>query len=160
LEESLPRIVLRMESDPVAGENIYQAIPEMIEFRRLRSLAGRTRSLGLGRVMLSLDAESGDLLGLTCYVKTGRWRSLHSSPPPEVDAEGILAVDLLQTREDMVFVPAEPDFIWHEESRSLRISFNDALALVFRVADCLLVGVDREGHFTDIWLLDLDLALP
>ena len=52
----------------------------------------------------------------------------------------------------------EPRFLWHEESSSLRISLCEGTALVFKVADCLMVGVDRKGRLTDFWMIGLDLA--
>lgn len=158
-EQGLPRVELRTDKKPAGGMNIYQAIPETIEFSRLVAPTGRVRTLGLGRVALSLEDKTGELVGLRCYVKTGRWKTSEAEAPPEPDAEGTLVIIHPSGEKDILFIPAEPRFVWHEESHSLRISFAMEIALLFRVADCLLAGVDRKGRLTDIWMLDLDLSL-
>jgi hypothetical protein len=158
-EPGLPRVELRVESELSKGVNIYQAIPEMVEYSRTKAIPSRVRTLGLGRVALILDAATGELVGLRCFVKTGRWRTGEAEAPPEPDAEGTLVIILPASEEDVAFLPAEPRFVWHEESRSLRISFHGDMALVFKVADRLLAGVDRTGRITDIWMLDMDLSL-
>lgn len=151
----LPRVELRTESEPVKGVSSYQAIPEMVEFTCLVPAPSRLRTLGLGRVAIILDAESGEFIGLRCFVKTGRWKT--GEAPPQADAEGALVILYPGDDEDIAFMPSEPRFSWHGESRSLRISFHGDTALVFKVADRLLAGVDRRGRLTDIWVLDLDL---
>ncbi len=155
-EPELPRVELRTESEPLKGVGSYQAIPEMVEFTRLAPTPSGVRTLGLGRVAIILDGETGELVGLRCFVKTGRWKTGEAEAPPEPDAEGALFI-LYPGGEEVAFIPSEPRFVWHEESRSLRISFHGDMALVFKVADRLLAGVDRKGRLTDIWMLDLDL---
>ena len=158
-EKELPRVELRTEREPVRGMNTYQAIPETVEFNRSRAAVGSVRTLGLGRVALTMEGETGELVGLRCHVKTGRWKTGEAEAPPEPDAEGVMAIAHPFAAEDILFLPAEPRFFWHDGSRSLRISFSAGMALVLKVADCLLAGVDRKGRLTDIWMLDLDLSL-
>lgn len=157
-EQDWPRVELRTWQKPARGENLYRAIPEEVEFRRLDAPSPRARTLALGRLVLALDRESGELSGLQCFVKTGRWRTEGTEPPPPPDAEGRLAVSYPCGEEDFSYLAAEPRFLWHEESRSLRVALREGTALAFQVADCLLVGVDREGRLTDVWMLGLDLA--
>jgi hypothetical protein len=154
-ETELPRVELRTEKEPVKGISSYQAIPELVEFMCLAPLTSGVRTLGLGRVAIILDEETGELVGMKCFVKTGRWKT--GEAPPQPDAEGALVVMYPGGDEEIAFIPAEPRFTWHEESCSLRISFQGDTALVFKVADRLLAGVDRRGRLTDIWVLDLDL---
>jgi hypothetical protein len=158
-ELELPRITLKTEVEPPQGMNIYQAIPEMVEFRRLETAPPKARTLGLGRMVITLDGENGELVALQSYVKTGRWKTGEAETPPMPDAEGALIIAYPGGTEDFAYLPAEPRFIWHDESSSLRISLGEGTALVFKVADCLLVGVDREGGLTDIWMLGIDLSL-
>jgi hypothetical protein len=158
-EPEMPRVELRTESQPVKGISLYQAIPEMVEFTRLGPVSPTVSTLGLGRAAIILDGETGELVGLRCFVKTGRWRTGEAEAPPQPDAEGRLIVTRSGGEEDVTFIPSEPRFLWHEESRSLRISFRGDMALVFKIADSLMAGVDRRGRLTDIWMLDLDLSL-
>lgn len=157
-EKGMPRVELKTAVAPPTGINTYQAIPEMVAFHRLGPLPSRTRTIGLGRMLLSLDDDGGELFGLQSHVKTGRWKT-ETDPLPAVDAEGSLVILHPGGEDEMVFVSADPGFTWHEESQSLHISLSEGTALIFRVASCLLVGVDREGRLTDIWMLDLDLNL-
>lgn len=150
---------MKTDETPPVGANSYQAIPEMVEFTRRDAPPASVRTLALGRVALALDGESGELAGLQCYVKTGRWKREEESPPLMPDAEGVLFLEPPGGNESLTYLPVEPRFLWHEASSSLRISLAEGAALVFKVASCLLVGVDREGRLTDIWLTDLDLAL-
>jgi len=157
-EEGMPRVELRTSVVPPPGINTYQAIPEMVAFHRLGPLPSKTRTIGLGRMLLSLDDDGGELFGLQSHVKTGRWKT-EPDPLPAVDAEGSLAIQHPGCENELVFFSADPGFSWHEESQSLHISLQEGTALIFKVASCLLVGVDREGRLTDIWMLDLDLSL-
>ncbi len=154
----LPRVALKTEVEPPPGLNTYQAIPEMVEFHRLGPIPARTRALALGRVLISVDPEGGEVVGLQSHVKTGRWRT-DQEPLPVADAEGSLVILHPGGDEDLVFLAAEPRFTWHEESNALHISLGGETALVFKVASCLLAGVDRKGRLADIWMLDLDLSL-
>ncbi len=158
-EGRFPRVVLETDREPPRGLNLYQAIPEMVEFRRLERPPSRVRTIGLGRLVVVVDAEVGELVGLQSFVRTGRWKTEGTEEPPAPDARGILRFPALARDEDLAFYPAEPEYLWHEESASLRISIVDGVALVFEVADCLLAGVDREGSISDFWLLDLDLRV-
>jgi len=153
-----PRVRLDTDGIPPLGLNSYQPIPEMVEFTRLDAGAPRLRSLALGRVVIALHEESGEFMSLQSYVKTGRWKR-EDEPPREPDAEGVMYIELPPGSESLLFVNAEPRFLWHEDSSSLRISFREGMALAFRVADCIMAGVDRMGRLTDIWLLDLELEV-
>jgi hypothetical protein len=157
-ETELPRVELKTTVVPPTGINTYQAIPEMVAFHRLGQLPSKTRTIGLGRMLISLDDDGGELVGLQSHVKTGRWKT-EPEPLPVADASGSLVILHPGGEGDFVFVGADPRFTWHEESQSLHISLGEGTALVFEVASCLLVGVDREGRLTDIWMLDLDLSL-
>ncbi|RJP30372.1 MAG: hypothetical protein C4536_10070 [Actinobacteria bacterium] len=157
-DDEMPRVELKTAVEPPLGINTYQAIPEMVEFHRLGPIPLSTRTLALGRMLLSLDGDGGEVVGLQSYVKTGRWKS-EQEPLPAVDAAGCLVILLPSGVDDPVFIAAEPGFAWHEDSRFLRISLGGETALVFQVASCLLAGVDRAGRLTDIWMLDLDLSL-
>jgi hypothetical protein len=159
-EKDLPRVKLRTSDKPPGGMNSYEAIPEMVEFRRAGPPPARVRTLALGRLALSLEEESGELVGLRSYVKTGRWKTGEAEPPPEPDAEGILEIDYPRGAGGFSYLPSQPLYLWHEESASLRISLDEGAALVFKVADCLMAGVDRKGRLTDVWMLGLELAAP
>ncbi len=152
-----PRVRLVVGPEPPAGENTYQAIPEMVEFRLAEKVPAGVHTLAMGRLAIAVDGGSGALAGLQCHVRTARWR--HGEPPPEPDAEGVLVLEFTPGADGFAYLPAELRFLWHEESSSLRINLQDGLALVFKVADCLMAGIDRSGSLTDIWLLRLDLAL-
>ena len=154
----LPRVALKTEVEPPPGLNTYQAIPELVEFHRLGPLPSKTRSIALGRVLLSLDAEGGEFVGLQSHVKTGRWKT-DQEPLPVADAEGSLVILHPEGEEGLSFLAADPHFTWHDESSSLHISLGGETALVFKIASCLLAGVDRKGRLSDIWMLDLDLSL-
>ena len=106
-----------------------------------------------------VDVADGELVGLQSYVKTGRWKTQASEAPPHPDARGVLSFISHSEGEELAYFPAEPRFIWHEGTLSLRITISDDTALVFEVADCLLAGVDRRGGITDFWMLDLELRL-
>jgi hypothetical protein len=93
-----------------------------------------------------------------CHVRTGRWKR-EEEPPPEPDAEGTLLVEGAAGEDGITFVPSDPAFYWHDESSWLHILIKPGLALVFKVGDCLLAGVDAGGTLTDIWMLGLELAL-
>ena len=157
-EDWYPRVRLDTQAEPPRGTNIYRSIPEMVEFAPLDPAGGGLRSLALGRVLISLRGESSEFAGLQSYVKTGRWKRAEE-PPGEPDAQGVMYIDLPPGGESPVFVSAEPRFLWHEESSSLRITLAEGMALLLRVADCVSVGVDRDGRLTDIWLLELDLEV-
>jgi hypothetical protein len=156
--EVLPRVRLKAGETPPPGTNIYQAIPEMVEFRQVDTQAAGVCTLAIGRLALTLDSESGELVGVRSYVKTGRWRKGEKEPPPEPDAEGVLFLEHPCGEDGFAHIPAELRFIWYEESSSLRISLGEGAALILKVADCLMVGVDREGHLADFWLLGIDLS--
>lgn len=143
---------------PPLGINTYKAIPEMVAFHRLGPLPSSTSTIGLGRILLSLDGDGGELFGIQSHVKTGRWKT-ETDPLPAADAEGSLVILDPSGGDELVFISADPRFTWHEESQSLHISLSEGTALIFKVASCLLVGVDRGGRLTDIWMLDLDLSL-
>jgi hypothetical protein len=157
--KTLPQVRLITDQEPPRGINVYQAIPEMVEFRRMGAPPAGVCTLAMGRLALALDKENGELVGLQCYVKTGRWKRSEEWPALVPDAAGILVLEHTCGEEGFAYFEAELRFLWHEESSSLRITLAEGMALVFRVADCLLAGVDREGRLTDIWLLGLDLAL-
>lgn len=154
---ALPRVEVRPELPPALGMNLYVAIPETVEYRRLDLPPCRTLTLGLGRLAVSVAAESREIASLFCHVKTGRWRTDGVEPPPEPDYEAGIAILQDFGGGDLVFLPMEPRFLWHEESRSLRLSLAEGTALVIRAANCLLVGIDAAGRLTDFWLTDLDL---
>ncbi|NPV59582.1 MAG: hypothetical protein HPY75_07960 [Actinobacteria bacterium] len=154
---ALPRVEVKPDLPPAEGINIYTAIPETVEYRRLDLPPCRTMTLGLGRLAVGIAAESREIASLLCHVKTGRWRTEGVEPPPEPDYEAGIAILLDFGEDDLVFLPVEPRFLWHEESRSLRLSLAEGTALVIRSANCLLVGIDAAGRLTDLWLLELDL---
>lgn|GEM_PF-3565609 len=156
--EGPPRVRLLTERIPPHGINLYQAIPEMVVFECGDPPRNGVRTLALGRLAIALDGGSGELAGLQCHVKTGRWKR-EDEPPPEPDAEGVLAVEGIDGEEGFTYIPSDPVFYWHEESASLRISLHPGTALIFQVADCLMAGVDIGGSLTEIWMLGLDLAL-
>ncbi|MBC7229076.1 MAG: hypothetical protein H5T74_01625 [Actinobacteria bacterium] len=158
-QEEYPRVSLLTHREPPRGLNIYQPLPELVEFRRLEKPPSRVRTIGLGRLVVLVDGEGGELVGLQSYVKTGRWKSEGTEAPPLPDARGVLAFPAGEDTEELAFFPAEPRYLWHDETASLRIAISGETALVFEVADCLLAGVDREGRLTDFWLLDLDLRV-
>jgi hypothetical protein len=154
----LPRIRLLTGMIPPRGINFYQAIPEMVVFERADPPRAGVRTLGFGRLAIALDGADGKLAGVQCYVKTSRWKR-EDDPPPQPDAEGVLVVEDIGGIEGFAYVPSDQVFYWHEESASLHISLQPGTALVFKVADCLMAGVDIKGALTDLWLLGLDLAL-
>lgn len=155
---SLPRVEVRTDLPPAEGINIYVAIPETVEYRRLDLPPSSVLTLGLGRLAVGILAHDREIASLFCHVKTGRWRTEGVEPPPEPDYESGIALKQEFGEESLVFLPLEPRFLWHEESRSLRISLAEGTALAIKAANCLLVGIDTAGRLTDFWLLDLDLA--
>ncbi len=159
-EETLfPRVALMTDREPPRGLNLYQPLPEMVEFRRLERPPSRVRTIGLGRLVVLVDKEGDELAGLQSYVKTGRWRTQGTEKPPLPDARGILIFPARMDEEDLSYFPAEPKYLWHDETASLRISIGKGADLIFEVADCLLAGIDRHGAISDFWLLDLDLRV-
>lgn len=154
---ALPRVEVRPDLPPAEGVNTYTAIPETVEYRRLDLPPSRTLTLGLGRLAVGITAESREIASLFCHVKTGRWRTEGVEPPPEPDYEAGIAILQDFGEDGLVFLPLEPRFLWHEESRSLRLSLAEGTALVIRAANCLLAGIDAAGCLTDFWLLDLNL---
>ncbi len=153
-----PRVRLDTHKPPPRGSNSYRPIPETVEFTRTGTAGTGLRSLAMGRVLIALHGESGEFVSLQSYVKTGRWKR-DEGGPREPDAQGVMCIELPPGSENPLFVRAEPRFLWHEGSSSLRISFGEGTVLIFRVADCVDAGVDRGGHLTDIRLLDLDLEV-
>lgn len=151
----LPRVAINTEVPPVRGENLYTAIPETVEFRPAEPPKGRVRNLGMGRMMLSIDGQSGELVGIHAYVKTGRWKTESAVPPPEPDAEGSLIIDHPFGESDFVYLPIQPAYDFHEESRTLHVGLGVEGRLTIRAADCLLVAVDVRGCLTDIWMQNL-----
>ena len=158
-DHGLPLLGVNTESAPARGENLYVAIPESVEYRRMDRSPGEVKSLGLGRLVLALDSSSRELVGLLAHVKTSRWKTGEAEPPPEPDAEGALIVKHDFGEEDFAFISISPVYLFHEDSQSLRIRFAEGAALIFRAADCLLAGIDRGGRLTDIWMLDLDILV-
>ena len=158
-ETRYPRVALLTDREPPRGLSVYQSIPEMVEFRRLEKPPLRMRTIGMGRLAVMVDVDCGELAGLQSYVKTGRWRTEGTEAPPVPDARGVLTFPRAGEAEDLAYFPAEPRYLWHEGSASLRIAIAEGTALVFEVADCLLAGVDREGAISDFWMLDLDLRV-
>ncbi|MEW6553138.1 MAG: hypothetical protein AB1384_02490 [Actinomycetota bacterium] len=156
--EGPPRVRLLTQVEPPRGSVMYQAIPEMVAYERGDAPRAGVRTLAFGRLVLALEGAEGELVGVQCHVKTGRWKR-EDEPPPEPDAEGVLLVGGAEGEGGITFIPSDPAFFWHEESYSLHILLKPGLALVFKVADCLLAGVDAGGNLTDIWMLGLDLAL-
>lgn len=154
-----PRVALITGREPPRGLNLYQPVPELVEFRRLEKPPSRVRTIGLGRLVVLVDKEGGELAGLQSYVRTGRWRTRDTEEPPLPDACGVLTFPDLMGEGDLSYFPAEPKYLWHDGSASLRVSIGNGTALVFEVADCLLAGVDRQGAISDFWLLDLDLGV-
>lgn len=156
---ALPSVKVDTDALPARGENLYVAIPESVEYRRLDKTPQGVISLGIGRIVLTLDSKTRELMGLQAYVKTGRWRTEDVEPPPEPDAEGALFLMYPFGKEDFVYLPAAPGYSYHEESRTLRIKLAEGTALAIRAADCLLAGIDSEGQLTDIWMMDLDIQV-
>lgn len=153
-------MAIRTDREPPAGENVYQAIPEAVEFRRLDAPPRGGLTLGLGRLALTFSEPEGELEGLHCHVKTGRWKTEGTQPPPQPDSRGVLAVLQDFDEEGFAYHPLELSFHWHEASRSLCIRLGYDAPLVIEVADCLLAGIDAAGRLTAVWMLDLDLSLP
>jgi hypothetical protein len=153
----LPRVALKTEAEPPRGMNTYQAIPEMVEFRRSEVPGGEVHTIALGRLAISMESESRELVSLQSYVKTGRWKTSEHGPSRHIDAQGVLVIKDPGGDEGFAYHASEARFFWHEESASLHIALGDGAALAFKVADCLMVEVDREGRLTDIWMLGLDL---
>jgi len=158
-KSDLPRVKVNTNEVPARGENIYTPIPESVEFRRMDRPPEEVSSLGMGRVVLALDSKTRELVGLQAYVKTGRWRTEGTEPPPEPDAEGALMIKYPFEQEDFAYISATPGYTYHEKSRSLRIKLGKGMALAIRVADCLMAGIDSQGQLTDIWMLDLDIEV-
>ena len=154
-----PLVVVNTDLAPAQGENLYVGIPESVEYRRMDRTPGEVNSLGLGRLVLALDSSSQELVGLQAHVKTSRWKTGEAEPPPEPDAEGALFIKHDFGEEDFAFVSISPVYLFHDDSRSLRIRLAEGAALAFRAADCLMAGIDRSGHLTDIWMLDLDIQV-
>jgi hypothetical protein len=158
-EYELPGVIVNTNEVPSRGENTYIPIPESIEFRRSDRTPGEISSLGMGRVVLALDSKTREMMGLQAYVRTARWKTEGVEPPPEPDAEGALIIKYPFGQEDFAYISVAPDYLYHEESRSLRIKLGEGMALAIRVADCLLAGIDSNGQLTDIWMLDLDIEV-
>jgi hypothetical protein len=158
-KSELPGVKVNTNEVPTRGENVYVAIPESVEFRLLDRPPGEISSLGMGRVVLALDSKTRELVGLQAHVKTSRWKTGEAKPPPQPDAEGSLIIKYPFGQEDFAYISATPDYIYHEESSSLRIKLGEGMALAIRVADCLMVGIDSQGHLIDIWMLDLDIEV-
>lgn len=159
-EMGLPKVEVRTDKPPAVGVNVYVAIPETVEYRRIDIPLARTLTLGLGRLAAGLLEDGRELSSLRCHVKTGRWRTQGVEAPPEPDCEAAVAILQEFGEDDFAYMPLEPRFFWHDESRSLRISLAEGMALAIKAANCLLVGIDSGGHLTDFWLLDMDLSLP
>lgn len=158
-ESGLPKVVVETNLITARGENLYIAIPESVEYRRLDRPPGKVNSLGLGRLVLAIDSDSQELVGLQAYVKTSRWKTGEAEPPPEPDAEGALSVEHPFCEEDFAFISVTPAYQFHEDSHSLRIKLAEGADLAFQAADCLMIGLDRGGNITDIWMLDLDIQV-
>jgi hypothetical protein len=152
---ALPMVKVDAQGPIALGENIYSALSGSLEYRRLDLKLEEVCSLGLGRLILNLSRESGELLGLSAYVKTGRWKTEGVGRPPRPDVQGKLYIQHHLGEEDFAFQPLEPAFMFDDKTRSLLIELRGASALVIQAANCLLVGLDREERLSDIWLLDL-----
>jgi hypothetical protein len=155
----LPKVEIRTSKSPPEGMNLYVPIPESVQFVRRDAAPRSLLTLGLGRLALRFTAAERELEGLHCHVKTSRWRGSGTEAPPEPDAQGVLAILHEFDEGGFAYIPMDLAFMWHDGSRSLRICMSEGTALVIRVADCLLAGLDGGGRLTDIWMLDLDLEL-
>ena len=153
--QQLPEARIDTSRKAASGENIYKAIPGSVEYRRLDTGIRSARNLGAGKMILTLDRENGELLGLHSFVKTARWRTEGVEPPPDPDTEGALLLVYRFGDEDFAYLPVTPAFRFNEERRALHIVLGEGKVPAVRAADCLLAGIDGEGYLTDIWMLDL-----
>lgn len=157
-DDKWPRVRLEIGLPVARGVNLYVPMPESVQYLRRDIPLLPSKSLALGRVVFTLERRSGELLGIHSYVKTSRWKTEFDEGPPEPDAEGALFLEY-PSEKDLVFLKAEPSFRYHDDLGALRISFRDTTRLVFKVADCLLVGADEKRRLTELWMLDLPLAV-
>ncbi|MDY6796821.1 MAG: hypothetical protein SWK76_16290 [Actinomycetota bacterium] len=153
--QKLPEARVDTSIKAASGENIYKAIPGSVEYRRLDTGIRSVRNLGAGKMILSLDRENGELLGLQSFVKTARWRMEGVELHPNPDIEGALLIGYCFGDKDFAYLTVSPVFRFNEESRTLRIKLSEGRVLVVKAADCLLAGIDGKGSLTDIWMLDL-----
>jgi hypothetical protein len=156
----LPGVMLDTSRTCARGNNFYIPLREYVEYRRTDTGRRKVRNLALGRVMLTLEKETGELLGLGCYVRTSQWRCRQGVIPPSPDAEGALRLEYPFSGEDFAFMDLQPGFAYDELYHYLQVTFaGEETALVLKAADCLLVGVSRTGRLTELWMLDLDMNL-
>ncbi len=151
---------LRMRVEPggelLHGLAYYRSLDRAVELAPQLFIPGaRTKTLALGKLILSLEGETQRLIGLRAYTPSNRWKVEGTEPPPEADAQGGVSFLLDFQGQDLFFHNLYPGYEFHSRDNSLRIRVRGSCDLVIRVGERLLLGMDRAGLLTDLWLEDL-----
>lgn len=137
----------------IHGSAYYRSLDRAVEISPTSYIPGaRTKTLALGKLVLSLEGKTQRLLGLRAFTPSSRWKVEGTEPPPDVDAQGGVSFTLDFRGQDLCFHNLYPQYEFHAPDNSLRIRIRGDFDLVIRVGDCLLLGMDRAGNLTDFWL--------
>lgn len=137
----------------IRGSAYYRSLDRVVEISPSSYIPGaRTKTLALGKLVLSLDGITQRLVGLRAFTPSGRWKVEGTELPPAADAQGGVSFTLDFQGQDLYFHNLYPKYEFHAPDNSLRIRVRGDFDLVIRVGECLLLGMDRAGILTDFWL--------
>lgn len=153
---SLLHIRVVSDEDLIPGLAYYRSIDRSVEiFPSLFIPGERTKAIALGKLVLNLEGTTQRLTGLRAHTPSNRWKVEGTEPVPEEDARGGVIFTHDFRDQDLCFCNLYPKYEYHQPDGSLRIRLHGNYELVIRVGDCLLLGINRMGVLTDIWLESL-----
>lgn len=153
---SLLRLRVVPGGELIQGFAFYRSLDRAVEISpSLFVPGGKTKTLALGKLVLSLEGSTQRLVGLRAFTPSNRWRVEDTEPTPGEDAQGGVIFTLDFKGQDLYFHNHYPKYEFHAPDGSLRIRIRGSCDLVIRVGECLLLGMDRSGALTDFWLENL-----
>ncbi|MBC7253226.1 MAG: hypothetical protein H5T72_04570 [Actinobacteria bacterium] len=150
---SLLNLKVEPGGELIHGSAYYRSLDRAVEISPASYIPGaRTKTLALGKLVLSLEGITQRLVGLRAFTPSNRWKVEDTEPPPAADTQGGVSFTLDFRGQDLCFYNLYPKYEFHAPDNSLRIRVRGSFDLVIRVGDCLLLGMDRAGILTDFWL--------
>lgn len=141
------------EEDLLPGCAYYRSLDRSVEISPTLLIPGeKVKTIALGKLVLTLEGTTQRLIGLRAYTPSSRWKVEGTEPRPEADAGGGVIFTHDFQGQDLCFYNLYPKYEYHQQDGSLRIRLRGDYDLVIRVGDRLLLGMDRTGVLTDIWL--------
>ncbi len=151
------RSLLHLKVDPaedlLPGSAYYRSLDRSVEIYPSLFIPGeKVKTIALGKLVLTLEGTTQRLIGLRAHTPSSRWKVEGTEPLPEADAQGGVIFTHDFQGQDLRFYNLYPKYEYHQPDESLRIRLHGDYDLVIRVGDRILLGMDRTGVLTDIWL--------